>query len=59
MSLLLDPEVNPRNIPIQVAHINCTDANSIHECRSGGWGKGQGDFLGCLYNHVLWLSCEK
>ena len=55
----LDPEVNPRDIPIQVTHVNCTGATSITDCKSSGWGRGQGDFYGCHYENVLWVSCEK
>ena len=56
----LDPDPQPRNVPIQVSHIKCPEgATKITDCRSGGWGRGQGDFLGCSYDNVLWVSCEK
>ena len=57
--MLLDPQVESRDIPIQVAGVDCKKASSVSDCTSGGWGRGQGDFQGCKYEDVLWLSCEK
>ena len=56
---LLDPEWHA-DVPINLAHVDCTDATSITNCTSGGWGRGLGeDPNGCHYPNATWLSCEK
>merc|ERR1711990_1212821 len=54
-----DPEWHA-DVPINLAHVDCTDATSITNCTSGGWGRGLGeDPNGCHYPNATWLSCEK
>ena len=56
---VLDPEWF-FDVPINLAHVDCTGASSITNCESGGWGRGLGeDPNGCHYPDVTWLSCEK